>query len=283
MEIMDKKRNRLGKGLESLIPKRTVQADPKLGVMEIPVSKVKPNPFQPRMNFDPEALKTLSESILKHGLAQPIIVRKKADHYELVAGERRFRATLIAQKETIPAIIKEIDDNQSIQIAIVENLERKDLNAIELAKGYQRLIKEFGHKHDELSEIFSRSRSAITNTLRLLNLPVEIQQLILDNKLTQGQTRPLLALEEESLMIEIAESIVNNNLSARDAEALVQRAKNEKVPKEKYHNPQWDDIQDHLEEKYNTKVSIKGTPNSGKIILSYKSPEDLYRIYNALQ
>ena len=180
-------KQRLGKGLEALIPKNLMSAVKTIS--EIPISEISPNPFQPRKAFDPAAIESLSDSIKQHGIQQPVVVRRVEGGVQLVAGERRWRAAQKAGLNSVPAIIRTLNDQEALQIAIIENLERQDLNAIEMALGYQNMIDTFDVSHDEIAQIFSRSRSSVTNTLRLLNLPEQIQNLIQSGALSEGHAR----------------------------------------------------------------------------------------------
>ena len=210
---------RLGKGLEALIPK-TYFASGKT-ISSIPLNEIEVNPFQPREFFKEEALQALADSIKTYGVAQPIIVRRMGNHYEIIAGERRFRAAKLAGIDSIPAIIRSMTDKESLQLALVENLFREDLNSIEVAKGYQQLQDEFKLTHQELSDIFGKSRSSITNTLRLLGLPVVIQQAIVNGEITEGHARTLIGLKTEAEMIEFLTMIKDKGLSVRDIEKII--------------------------------------------------------------
>ncbi len=210
----------LGKGLSALIP--TLTEEKGLKVKEIEVSEVKPNPNQPRQQFDGEAFKELVESVKKMGVIQPIVVRSKGFEYELIAGERRWRAAKEAGLKTIPAVIKQADEADSLEMALVENLHREDLNAIEEARAYQELVTRFGLTQEELAEKIGKSRSAVANSLRLLSLPPAVQQLLADGELTAGHARAILAVKDEEKQLRLAEKIISEGLSVREAEKQAQ-------------------------------------------------------------
>ena len=273
-------RQRLGRGLEALIPKSLFTAGKT--ITQIPISLIKPNPFQPRLEFEPEALARLSDSIKQHGLNQPILVRKIDDYYELIAGERRFRACLMANLDSVPAIIRNVSDKESLQLALIENLEREDLNVLEEAKGYIRLVEEFSLTHQALSEIFSRSRSSISNALRLLNLPEPVQEALAQNVISEGHARSLLSLEKEHLILEAFERIKADNLNVREIEAYVSdRKPSNKIPKEKTTDYTFSKIEELLGEKLAAKVKIKGTLAKGTIQISYHSEEHFSKLCKA--
>lgn len=217
-------RQRLGKGLEALIPKDET-AGVKDNINEIPVEKIKPNPLQPRNEFKIEKLEELADTIRTYGVIQPIIVQKRKDDFILVAGERRFRAAKIAGLETIPALIKDYDKNQLMEITLVENLQREDLNPIEEAAAYKRLVEEFSLSQEEIGRKLGKSRSAIANALRLLSLCDEVKNYLVQGELSAGQARPLLALENDEEQINYAVKIIKNNMSARQVEDLIKEYK----------------------------------------------------------
>jgi len=274
-------RQRLGKGLEALIPKSVLMSGKT--ITTLPLGMIDVNPFQPRLSFDPAALQQLADSIKQHGLAQPIVVRRMGDKYELIAGERRLRASKLANLETIPAIIKNLTDKESLQLALIENLQREDLNAIEEAKGYVRLAQEFGLTHQALSEIFGKSRSAITNTLRLLNLPLEIQQALSEGVLSEGHARSLLSLETQEQMLAAFEALKAQQMNVRDVESYINQLKTKK-PKRKavLISTAIQEWTTQLAQRFSTKIQIKGKPTRGKIEISYTSAAELERICGIL-
>ena len=264
--------NRLGKGLDALIP--SVIPNTQLNIVQIPISKIKPNQFQPRHNFKPDALNELAQSIKQHGLAQPILVREIETGYELIVGERRLEACKMLDQETIPAIIKSITDQQSCEIALVENIDRENLNVIEIARSFQRLMEEFEHTQESLSVLFSRSRSSIANIIRLLKLPPSIQILIVDGKLSEGHGRTLIDFShDEALSLQLANEMITKNYSVRQAEAYIQSFRKSKKKQSK---------QLHLFENYvvkltknlNTNVEIKHRKNRLSITVQYDKFKD---------
>ncbi len=280
---MSNTRQRLGKGLEALLPKSVMMSGKTITTLS--VSLIEPNPFQPRLNFDQEALQQLADSIKQHGLAQPIVVRRIGDRYELIAGERRFRATKLAGLETIPVIIRTMTDQESLQLALIENLQREDLNPLEEAKGYVRLAHEFGLTHQELSEVFGKSRSAVTNTLRLLNLPEPIQQALVDEVITEGHARTLLALDGPDQMMKAFEAIQSQQMNVRDIERHIAGLKPKKsTGKRKLTGPteaiqEWEKS---LSEQFEAKIQIKGRPTRGKIEINYTSAAQLEQLMERL-
>jgi ParB family chromosome partitioning protein len=288
-------KKRLGKGLEALIPK-----DEAIGgndeINEIPLDKIKPNPLQPRNEFKMEKLEELADTIREYGIIQPIIVQKEKDDYILVAGERRFRAAKIAGLKTIPAIIKEYEKRQLMEITLVENLQREDLNPIEEAKAYKRLVEEFALSQEEIGKKLGRSRSAITNSIRLLSLCDEVKNLLIEGGLTVGQARPLLALEKEEDQLNFANRIIKNKMTARQVEDQIKEYKNKKNKEQfkveeevleiennkKLKEYYIKDLEDNLRKAYGTKVSIKNGAHEGKVTLFYYGDEDLERLISLL-
>lgn len=275
---------------------------------EVSVKKISANPYQPRQFFSEEKLEELAGSIKEYGIVQPLVVRKKGVNYELVAGERRLRAAKMAGLENVPVIIKEYDDDKMMEIALIENIQRNDLNPIEEAHGLRRLMVEFKLTQEQAAEKVGRSRVAVTNILRLLNLPEEIQNYIINGTLNMGQAKQLLGLPQEEQQITIAKAIIENGWSSRMTEDVVRRLKegkkvkitreiveelmdNKKAKKEETPKTEQDvfchDFETRLIELLGTKVKVmpktKGKHNGGTIQIEYYSPEDLERIYEALQ
>lgn len=277
--MMTMSKKRLGKGLQALIP--SIE-DEKQGVTEIKINRILPNPHQPRRDFDDEKLEELAASIREHGVIQPIIVRENGDMYELVAGERRWRAAKKLGHTTIPAIIKEYTDGEVMEIALIENLQREDLNPIEEAAAYKQLMEEFGLTQDELSKKIGKSRSLIANSIRLLNLPAEIQEFLEKGAITTGHARSLLSLDDKGMQMELAKRIIEEGLTVRDIEKIVKKAavekdkKTKKAPETK--DPLLLDIEERLKMVLGTQVRIKNGRNKGKIEIEYYSGEDLERI-----
>ena len=227
---------------------------------ELPIRQIRPNPYQPRKEFDEEGLKELSESIKENGVFQPILVRKSLQGYELVAGERRLRASKMAGKKTIPAIIVDFDDRQMMEISLLENIQRKDLTPIEEATAYDQLIRKLGYTQEELARRLGKSRANVTNMLRLLNLPSEVKKYVDKGQLSYGQARTLLAIEDQDEMIEMAKKTVKEGLSVRELETSVSKGKKangKKKKKTEKKDPFMEDVIRSLEKKYATKVEIR--------------------------
>ena len=290
----------LGKGLDSLIPnsvlkpatpeklaeenKVSVKTEEKAAETMVKITKIEPNREQPRKHFDEEALNELAESIKHYGLISPILVQDKKDHYEIIAGERRWRAAKIAGLKEVPVIIREYTEREIAEIALIENVQREDLNPIEEAMGFKRLIEEFDLKQEEVAECVSKSRSAITNSLRLLKLSEEVQKYLVDGELSMGHARALLAVEDSEKQTFLAKKIINEKLSVRDVEKLVKNL--DKPVKEKpAPDTQLQAIYESYEEKIKqslaTKVKISPsvkTKGAGKFEIEFYSTEDFERI-----
>ncbi|MCL2335049.1 MAG: ParB/RepB/Spo0J family partition protein [Endomicrobia bacterium] len=273
----------LGRGLESLIPSLAAgKAAAGEAVITIPLNKIKPNRFQPRKKFDKDKLQELADSIKKHGLAQPILVANSIvpGEYEIIAGERRFRASKIAGNKDIRAIVKPAtDDKQRFDLALIENLQREDLDPVEEAKAFRRLIEEFKHTHEDIAEIVGKERSVISNALRLLNLPEDIQSLITEGRISSGHGRMLAGLENEKEIRALVEQILNENLSVRKVEKIVSKNKIEKGGKSpKKQEIELVHLKEEVQRKLGTKVNISGSSKKGKIEIFYYSLEELERI-----
>lgn len=284
----------LGRGLDSLISKNPV-------VEETPVTEqndvsretmmninlIEPNRFQPRKKFDEDALTELAESIKLHGIIQPIVVQKKGDLYEIIAGERRWRASRIAKLKEVPVIIKDYADDEVFEIALIENLQREDLNAIEEAMAYQRLVEEYSLKQDEVAERVSKSRVTVTNSMRLLKLDPRVQQMVVDELLTGGHARALLAITDPQLQYDTASRVFDDKLSVRETEKLVKSLTKPSNKKEK--QPLEDEAiyrsyEDKIRELVGAKVEIQRKDvNKGKIVIDYNSLDEFERIYSVLR
>lgn len=304
---MAAKRKGLGKGINNLIPETDViRSTPKkktekkevvkevvkevIKEVKVPVpgdtmmkiSDIEPNREQPRKNFDKEALQELADSIKQFGIIQPIVVQKKDDYYEIIAGERRWRAAKLAKLKEVPVIIKEYSDREVMEIALIENIQRKDLNPIEEALAYKSLIDEYSLKQEELANRVSKSRTAIANSMRLLKLTDSVQNMLINDEISMGHARALLTLEQEDLQIEAAKTIVSKGLSVRDTEKLVKSILNPKQVKLPIPSAEaviYDAIANKLREKMGTKVSINHKKNGkGKIEIEYYSQEELERL-----
>ena len=249
------------------------------GTVEIDVNEIKPNPYQPRKQFDEKALQELADSIAIHGVFTPILVKKSVQGYELVAGERRLRASKLAQKETIPAIVVEFNDEEMMEIALLENVQREDLNAIEEALGYQKIIEKLNMTQDQLAKRIGKSREHVTNMLRLLKLPEVIQKMVLDGQLSMGHVRALLSVQNEEDMILLAKQAIKEKLSVRKVEALVKELNTPKKKKEVEEiDPMIEDLNLRLQNKFQTKVKI----DPKQIVITYHGVDDLNRILEIL-
>ena len=290
-EDQTSKRRALGMGLEQLfnsemldfnqVEKEIVDNTPKDEILELPISELMANPYQPRKVFDEDALKELAESIKEHGVFQPIIVKKTVKGYNIIAGERRVKASQIAGKTTIPAIVRDFTDDEMMQVALLENLQREDLTAIEEAKAYKSIIEELRLTQEDLAKKLGKSRSHITNMLGLLRLPLHVQDLVLHSKLSMGHARVLSKLESHEKIEELAEKIINENLSVRELEDLVNANEYKRVinnsPK-KSKTKEYKYVENAMKDKLGTKVSI----SENKIKITFVSPEDLNRILEIL-
>lgn len=268
-------------------PDKSAKAAPEPVEQLIPINKVEPNRDQPRKTFDEEGLNELAESIRTFGVLQPLLVQKQDDYYRIIAGERRWRAAKIAGLKKVPVIIKDLSEKEILEISLIENLQREDLNPIEEAEGYQRLLQEFNMTQEELAQRVSKSRSAITNTVRLLKLEESVRRLLADGAISPGHARALLALENPELQKEAAERIVRDHLSVRDTERLVKAMTDKKSVIKPATPPQDDFIYRDIEEKMRqilgTKVQIKNQKKRGRIEIEYYSPDELNRILELLQ
>lgn len=274
----------LGKGLNAIIGADIVsEVIDRPRAIEISVDRLSPNPFQPRRSFTEEGLEQLAESIRHHGILQPIVVRPSGDGYQLIAGERRWRAAQIAGLQRIPAVVRELDDPSMVQVALIENLQREDLNPIEEASAYRRLMDEFNMTQEQLSSTIGRSRPAIANAVRLLNLPTEIQRAVEEGKLSEGHARCLLAISDQEDQLKVAAQIIANGLNVRQAEELV-RGTTRDVSRETIRKRTSEDDPDavrltqRLGERLGTRVKLSGSVRKGKLEIEYYSTEDLDRI-----
>ncbi len=281
----------LGKGLDSLIPK-AVMEPPKQEKEEkkpetlVKITMVEPNGGQPRKNFDEDSLMELAESIRQFGLLQPILVQDKKDHYEIIAGERRWRAAKLAGLKEIPVIIKELTDQEVVEISLIENIQRENLNPIEEAQAYKRLLTEFNLKQDEVAERVSKSRTAVTNSMRLLKLCDEVQQMVVNEMLTTGHARALLAIEDPEEQYRIAQKVFDEKLSVREVEKLVKNLNKPEKPKKKENESLtaiYQNLEERLKESLGRKVSISSRENgNGRIEIEFYGHEDLDRLMEFL-
>lgn len=284
------KRTGLGKGLDSMIPPKVVKetmkemksSESETGERILKINEVEPNKKQPRKFFNEEALKELSDSIKQHGIVQPLVVAKQKDYYEIIAGERRWRAAKMAGLKEVPVVVKDYSPQEVMEIALIENIQREDLNPVEEAKAYQNLIKEYNLKQEEVAERVSKSRSAITNSLRLLKLEDQILDMLIEEEISSGHARTLLALDDSGQQLMVAEKIVKDQLSVRDTEKLVKSINQpvKKVPKKELKNDfVYRDMEEKLKQKIGTKVKInRKSENKGKIEIEYYSQDELEKI-----
>lgn len=267
----------LGKGLGALIPKDEKKLSEKKYRM-ISLEQIAPNPMQPRHKFDEESLNQLAQSLKENGMIQPLVVRVNGQKFTIIAGERRFRAARLAGINEIPVVLyDDVDDTRMLELALVENLQREDLNPIETAEAYRRLIDDCSLTQNQLAEKIGKSRSAITNTLRLNGLPNEIKQMVRDGRLTEGHARTLLIYDNKAEMLEMAQQIIRGEMSVRQAESLPKREKRRRlIPKKKF--PAIIEIENYLKRLLGTSVKIKPSLKRGKIEIEYYNDDDLDRL-----
>lgn len=281
-----KKTNVLGKGLSSLIPENEFQDIGNEQVLNIDINLIKPNKHQPRKHFDDEKLIELANSIKEHGIVQPIIVKPENQFFVIIAGERRWRAAKLLNLKELPIIIKDLSDVEVVEISLIENIIREDLNPIEEALAYSKLLDEYHLTQEEISKQVSKSRSTIANSLRLLNLDDRIQGYLIEGVLSEGHGRTILGLEKKDEQYIVAQKVIDENLNVRQTEALVRNYHNPVIKKEIRKNEAdifYKEIKTKLENHFNTKVSISNnSKNKGKIEIEYYSPEDLQRIIEIL-
>ena len=287
----------LGKGLDSLIPTNVMMEsevkhatvstassaeEGKDGTLMVKLSKVEPNREQPRKNFDEDSLQELAESLKQFGMLQPILVQNRGDYYEIIAGERRWRAAKIAGLKEVPVIVRELTDQEIVEISLIENIQREDLNPIEEAQAYKRLLTEFHLKQDEVAERVSKSRTAVTNSMRLLKLCDEVQKMVVDDMISTGHARALISIEDPEEQYLIAQKIFDEKLSVREVEKLVKDLhKPPKPPKEENKTLQaiYQEISERLKQSLSTKVSVSTKQNgAGKIEIEFYNHEDLERL-----
>lgn len=272
----------LGRGLEALIPNANVQTQE---VQELRINDIEPNAEQPRRYFDEEGLKNLSDSIKNHGVVQPIIVTRENSRYKIIAGERRWRAARLAGMKTIPAIVKEYAGKKALEIALIENLQRQDLNAIEEAEAFQRLAEDYQLTQDEIAISVGKSRPAVTNSLRLLTLDQRVKEMIITEKLSGGHARVLVGIDNHDVQYQIAEEFVKKNLSVREAESYIKKLRNTKTTKGQKNNKIeliGKEISDKLKGIFGTKVQLMAKRNKGKIVIDYYNNQELERILDLI-
>jgi ParB family chromosome partitioning protein len=275
----------LGRGLDALLPAVKLAPMPELSdVQHLRVDAIVPNRYQPRQTFSPQELAELTSSLKQSGLLQPILVRRKGDGvYELISGERRWRAAKEAGFETVQAVIRNCGDEESVVLALVENLQRTDLNPMEMARAYHRMMNEFGLTQDIIAQRVSCERSSIANVVRLINLPSEIQQLIETNQLSMGHAKVILGLPSQNEQLRVAQLVVSKVLSVRETEKLIESSPvaKKRGAKELPRTP-WSDVEERLQKRLGTKVVIKKGRRGGKIVIHYFSPPELDGILETL-
>ncbi len=296
---MSGKRKGLGRGLNTLIPSAPIpdakleniaemnQNKPEHPEMTLPINEIEPNPNQPRNQFDEDSLQELADSIEQYGVLQPLLVKKKDGYYEIIAGERRWRAAKMAGVEEVPVIVRDFDENEIVEIALIENIQREDLSPIEEAMAYQRLMKEYHLKQDQIAEKVSKSRAAITNSLRLLKLDPRVQNMLEEEMISTGHARALLAIHDGDMQYEIAVKVFDEKLSVRDIEKMVKelnRPKKEKKKEETEYQFLYKDLEESMKQILGSKVSIKNRKNNkGKIEIEYYSRDELERIVDMIK
>lgn len=277
----------LGRGLDALLNTDSVQDSAHENVLELKINEVEPNSGQPRKVFDQEKLQALAESIRQHGVVQPIIVKKEGSRYVIVAGERRWRAAKIAGLKTIPVVVKELSSRQAMEIALIENLQREDLNPIEEAEAYKKLMEEYDMTQEEVSRIVGKSRAAIANSVRLLTLAKEIQEMLVDGRLTSGHARALVSIEDEKKQKELAELIARKGLNVREAEKLAAQVQERGKQSSRKPQPAEEDYEtarlvEDLRTIFGTKIDLQKRKDRGKIVIEYYSKEEFDRIVEML-
>ncbi|WP_294393290.1 ParB/RepB/Spo0J family partition protein [uncultured Clostridium sp.] len=278
----------LGKGLSALIPEDVEdQEQDKKGNILIPLNEIKNDNNQPRKAFDSDKIAELTESIKTHGIIQPLILRKSEDGlYIIVAGERRWRAAKLAGLKEVPAIVMDLSERDVLEISLIENIQRQDLNPIEEALAYKKLLNEFKLTQEDLSKRIGKSRTAITNTMRLMNLDSRVQQYIIEGIISEGHGRALLGIKDEEIQYELSQRVIDENLSVRELERLVKKIAEGKTKEEKDRveelNPYYKEIKNQLQNYFGTKVNISNRNNKGKIEIEYYSEDDLQRILDII-
>ena len=297
MSAKAKKNRGLGRGLDALfaeqapiMPDNRVETEEKSNsyvrdkVLYIDINDIKPNAEQPRKTFDKEKISELSQSIIEHGIIQPLVVRKSGKHYEIVAGERRWRAAREAELSVAPCIVRQFSDEENMLVAIIENMQREDLNPIEEAMGLEQMISAYGMTQEEVSKSVSKSRPYITNTLRLLKLPEEIKALVSEGKISTGHARALITVKNKTKQEELCKKIIEDGISVRDVERLASEEKKiRKKPLKRVKSPDTLNVERELKEIYGTKVTINSRGNKGTVELEFYSKDELNRLIDLLK
>ena len=297
MSAKAKKNRGLGRGLDALfaeqapiMPDNRVETEEESNsyvrdkVLYIDINDIKPNAEQPRKTFDKEKISELSQSIIEHGIIQPLVVRKSGKHYEIVAGERRWRAAREAELSVVPCIVRQFSDEDNMLVAIIENMQREDLNPIEEAMGLEQMISAYGMTQEEVSKSVSKSRPYITNTLRLLKLPEEIKALVSEGKISTGHARALITVKNKTKQEELCKKIIEDGISVRDVERLASEEKKiRKKPLKRVKSPDTLNVERELKEIYGTKVTINSRGNKGTVELEFYSKDELNRLIDLLK
>lgn len=277
-------RQALGKGLGALIPEKGVpEGEGKRPLQQCGIEEVQPNPFQPRKTFSDEQLQELVDSIREKGIIQPLLVRRRSDGYELIAGERRWRAAQRAGLREIPILVKDVSDSEMLELSLVENIQRENLNPIEEAEAYKRLMEQFHLTQEEISKKVGKDRSTIANTVRLLRLPPEIKLSLAEGKITMGHARAFLSLEGVDKQRLLWKKLLSAGLSVRQTESLVKRLRTRSSPPPRRSHPEWSALIEELQRALGTKVRILGNRRRGKIEIDFFSPDELDRILELLR
>ena len=284
------KRGGLGRGLSALIPGAPEAGEASTGLLEVPANAIAPNPKQPRSRFDDDTLKELAASIREVGILQPIVVRRTAQGYEVVTGERRLRAAKLAGLATVPVVLRDSDDADLLREALIENIHREDLNPIELGEAFRQLLDELGLKQEELADRVGVSRSHIANTIRLLALPFEVQQLLTDDRISAGHARALLALGDQDAITSLSLRVAAEDLSVRETEEIVRRfieapteaSQKKRAPRSEPADPNLAEVEEILSEQLATRVVIRMGRRRGQVVIDFGSADDLDRIVSEI-
>ncbi len=274
---MPGERRGLGKGLEALIPSTP-------GVTEVDVDSIVPNPRQPRQAIDPQALEDLAISIREQGVVQPLVVTEVEGGYQLLVGERRWRASKLAGLDAVPVVVRDVTPQQMLELALVENLQREDLNPLETASAYQQLVEEFGMTQQQVADKVGKNRVTVTNTLRLLKLPMEVKDALLQGQITEGHARAMLRLQSERLQLDVLKAVLKGGLNVRQTEEMVRRMSKEPKPKTSVveRPPEEKALEDKFRQALGTKVSLTSGAKGGRLVVYYYSEEELQAIYDLI-
>jgi ParB family transcriptional regulator, chromosome partitioning protein len=280
-------RRALGKGISALIPERSESvSEHRTEIIYVQTDQIKANPFQPREDFDSQSIEELAQSIKEKGVIQPLLVRRKGDSYELIAGERRLRAANLLSLKEIPIIVRDVDDRDSLELALIENIQRQELNAIEEAHAFQYLIDKFQVTQDRISEALGKSRASVTNTLRLLKLPLEIQSEIKKGRISFAHGRALLEIEDTNHQRRLVQDVISKGLSVRELENLIKTSRPRGIKRkigQSMRDPSLLILEEQLQHVLSTKVRISKRKKRGHILIEFYSPEELERIINVLR